>query len=260
MKTSYTASLSLRILFCLAFLATALFSSPVVSIQAASKPANPQTTPAPSLSPAQISMATSVPLTPPAPNGPILYQENFDIAPSNWSTGTVDDSLITLDRRVANGAYLWSVLDTRQPSFHFTYYNPPVVLPSTFVFKATSQVASSPAEMGYGLLFRVKDPNNFYYFEVLQSGRFRVLMAVNQKFYIIVSRQVTKDLKPNLPNILEVKAEGSTYRFYINDKLQATARNLTYNGGSIGLGLEIGNQNDTANLSYDNLMVCNADC
>jgi len=217
----------------------------------------PLTTQQPALNPpAPVLPATAQPVS----SGDLLYTGTFDGPSANWNVGTNDDQYMTSNTQIVNGGYLWD-LTAKQGSVNEEFAEPPIPLPSgAFHYSVTVQVVHGPSGMGYGLMFREQDHNNFYYFEVMQDGNYDVLALVNEKWVTLVPKTATNDLLANGNDKLEVIGNGGSYQFLINEKQQTTLADSRFSGGNIGLVAELFNPGETASLIFDNLTVCGTTC
>ena len=112
-----------------------------------------------------------------------------------------------------------------------------------------------------GLVFRYVDPNNFFFFQVCQSGTYNLLVYVNGKesdLYQNARFSSAIQQGANQSNVIAVSVQGNTVNMYVNGQSIDTATdniltNSAFNQGQIGLVAQ--DTTDPTSVTYTNVLV-----
>jgi hypothetical protein len=148
--------------------------------------------------------------------GQVLYVATFDGFDDEWSlsqgrnltqieNGMLRISVVTPQTR------LWA---DALPTF------------GDFDLRVQTAAVSGPTDNAYGVIFRFRDPDNYYLFQVSSDGFYRVARVLNGDLREI-STWIRSDMAENglvnagfgSTNHLRVVARGDRFRFYINGVL-----------------------------------------
>lgn len=141
--------------------------------------------------------------------GTLLYVASFDDTQDDWQiySGRLDASVDGGVLRIENGqsdSYAFSVAKQHYADLDL---------------RVRAVGAAGPLNNGYGVVFRYKNPQNFYAFLVSSDGYYSVVRALDgdQRWLSnwIDSPLVNQDI--GAENRLRVVAVGNQFRFWIND-------------------------------------------
>jgi hypothetical protein len=144
----------------------------------------------------------------PAKPDTVLYAATFDAFLDDWDlyegrlSAQVEDGALVIEV----GAVDSLPFSTAAPYFH------------DFDVSVQAQAVDGPLNNGFGVIFRLRDPRNYYLFLVSSDGYYRVVREVDG---------VQRELSTWIPlpavnqgigevNHLRVTASGEAFRFYIN--------------------------------------------
>jgi hypothetical protein len=144
----------------------------------------------------------------PAEPGEVLYVATFDAFLDDWDlyegrlSAQVEDSALIIDVGAVNSRPFSAAAS------HF----------GDFDLYVQSQAVAGPVNNGFGVVFRLRDPRNYYLFLVSSDGYYRVVREVDG---------VQRELSTWIPspvvnqgigavNHLRVTAAGDQFRFYVN--------------------------------------------
>ncbi len=160
--------------------------------------------------------------------GELLYASTFDAFNDEWDIFPGRDSaqIVTLDaleedvRAQARGwlagavlqvqygsgaseEVIWSVLDRKF---------------SDFDLRVTAQLAAGPEDQNqFGVIFRYRDPNNFYIFRITADGYYSLVKVQGGVQEKISDWGVSEAIRQgNAPNVIRVVGLGDTFRFFVN--------------------------------------------
>ena len=170
------------------------------------------------------------------------------------------------------GQIVWSTLDRK--------YN-------DFDLRVTARRVSGPLDNQYGVIFRYRDDENFYFFEISSDGYYSLQKAGNggREF---ISEWNTSDVirQGDEPNEMRVVARGDQFRFYVNGEPmplclrgenthsmwnistgECVTDDITYvyqddDFGQGRIALEAGSSSDTTSeiiVAFDNLVIIGPD-
>lgn len=112
---------------------------------------------------------------------------------------------------------------------------------STKNFKIIAQIKKQAGvqNYGYGLIFGKKDNKNGYEFLISGNGQFIISKEENDKWTNLKNWTKSSAVKTGNGqyNYLEVRKDGSAYKFYINNQLVHTAYYLKWYGSNVGFSV-----------------------
>lgn len=191
----------------------------------ATSAAPPTETAAPTASPRPTEAAASLPV----PTGAPLFGDDFTTAETVWNL--TEDAVQKV--ALADGRLSFTIKQADQ--FRFIYN--PDRRAEDFIASVTGALPECAFRDRYGLLFRVKNNQNFYQYEVDCDGRLRLSKTVNGVFAVL------KDWAPTTAaqtgsgavNELRVRAEGGALTFYVNGIEVSVLRDEAFEEGGFGL-------------------------
>lgn len=183
------------------------------------------------------------------PSGGILYQDNFANAESGWGEKVLEAGAAGY----ADGAYrivvnqpnvnLWS-----RPGHSFAAARVEVA-----VFPA-----AGPLENRMGVVCRLVDDRNFYFFAISADGFYGIGKMKQGQVFILTGNgaMLPSDVirTGNVPNQVRGDCVGSLLNMYINDQLVASAEDSDFTSGDIGVLAGTFSQ-PGADVYFDNFFV-----
>lgn len=143
--------------------------------------------------------------------GTLLFASAFDGFNDDWQQydGRLSAAINEGELRIDNGETDVYAFSIAKPYF------------ANFDLTAEARAVDGPLNNGYGVIFRYRDPQNFYMFLVSSDGYYRVSRVVSGDQRIlsewIDSPIVAQGL--DTPNRLRVVGQGERFQFYVNDQL-----------------------------------------
>lgn len=148
------------------------------------------------------------PINPLLPAG-VLYQDDFERENANWDV--YDDGIVSY--RFDQGRLVVTVNDLNASawsSLHFTLDD------CTLEVEATK--LGGPDDNGFGVLFRYRDPDNHYRFDISSDGYYSLSKKVGGTFEVVSAWNAHPAiLTGGQTNRLRVVAQGNTFSFAVND-------------------------------------------
>lgn len=144
--------------------------------------------------------------------GAVLYAEMFEEANDEWLTydgrlsSRIADGILKID---VGESYSGPFVPTR---WHFADFDAQVI----------AAAVGGPEDNGYGIVFRMKDRNNYYRFVIAANGYYQVVRAVNGVEHEISDDNLRSDaIHTGLGavNKIRVVGRGDTFQFFVNDTL-----------------------------------------
>ncbi|MFC1958991.1 family 16 glycoside hydrolase [Chloroflexota bacterium] len=127
-----------------------------------------------------------------------------------------------------------------------------------FALEIDTKVLNESQGTEYGIIFRLQDADNYYYFEVSPSGYYSVGKRFNGHWTPIKHEIGSPFIKEgNSTNRLKVVCKGSQMVFYVNGYHLLTITDETFTGGHIGVKI-VANQRN-AGAAFDNIVVTGID-
>jgi hypothetical protein len=145
-----------------------------------------------------------------AESGAVLFASAFEDAEREWETfegrlsSRVGGGLLKIDVGTENSA---PFVPAR---WHF----------SDFDLRVAAAAVGGPVENGYGVVFRLRNAENYYSFIITSDGYYRLAKAVDgterEISTYIPSEAILTDFGAG--NTIRVQGIGDTFRFWINDE------------------------------------------
>jgi hypothetical protein len=167
-----------------------------------------------------------------------LMFDGFTSNDNNWLVGTQSSEYFDpLSRVIADGRYRWEATVSKDSSLSKVWLGEYRV--SDFHLIVNSKhILGSRAGSAWGVIFRVQDNLNYYWFRMTDTKFFAVSAAEDNQWRDIVAWRRTEVIKPNGVNQLEVIAQDTHFIFLINGQIVSEADDDRFNQGLIGLAIE----------------------
>jgi hypothetical protein len=134
------------------------------------------------------------------------YNDEWDLRGGNESVTVIDGELVVSEGTGISGAGFYAQLNARR--FR------------DFDLRVQARQISGPDDNAYGVAFRVRDPRNYYHFQISGDGWFRFSKVVEGRVEEITIWVPTDLVVPGAAtNEIRVLAKDDEFSFYINDHL-----------------------------------------
>ena len=190
-------------------------------------------------------------LTPPA-DWEIILQDPFDDNRYDWNLGVEDNQWLQSDRQINNGIFRW---ESEAHQGFYWYAHPKHDPLGDFYLSVDIRKVSGPDDAGYGVVFRVDDNDNLYYFEIYDPGQFSFWRKSDDEWYELIGWRKTGAIRPGQVNRIEVLAVGPEFSIAINGQKVSTTSDDSLAKGKIGLLIEMNQEDTRAVFEFDNLEI-----
>jgi hypothetical protein len=180
------------------------------------------------------------------------FAESFNSNRNGWTEGFYEDEYGTIDYTV-NGTYLWTVVADQGVNQKSWATDAPVV--EDFTAKVDVTHVSGSENASYGLLFRLEDAENLYYFCISDVGFYYAGLLENGVWITLIDWTETTTINVNSANTLKVVGNGNEFTFYINDTEVDSLRDSTHSSGTAGLAIELYDAGDQSTFEFDNFTI-----
>lgn len=165
----------------------------------------------------------------------LVYRQTFDTNKMYWP---IDENFSIVD-----GEY---VLHTENQEL-YAYLD---LSSKDGTFQLDTRFITGKSTAGYGLLFRLQDPYNFYFFFLVDQGYFLAGKAVDRKGTNFCPWTYTSIIKKQALNTLKVTYQGQKLTFLINNTEVFSHQDSSFESGGIGLYTQGG-----VRVGFDNILV-----
>jgi len=182
------------------------------------------------------------------PSGGVLYQDFFSDPQSGWGELSQDPG----SSGYINGAYHFLVNQSNTN----IWSHPGKLFTDTHIEVSTMPV-SGPFENQMGIICRLVNDQNFYFFTISSDGFFGIGKMINGKANLISNTEMQKQnaiLTGNQINILRADCIGNTLTMYINNVLVSSVKDSEFSSGDVGI-LAGTSEKTGADIYFDNFMV-----
>lgn len=168
---------------------------------------------------------------------PLLF-DNFTSNESNWLVGNYPSQYFaTLSQTIAEGRYRWAAEVSLAPTITTAWLASYAV--SDFHLTAhTRHISGSREGSSCGIIFRIQDNHNFYWFHVTDSQKYAVSVQREARWLNVVDWSRTSAIKPHGINHLEVIGQGRRFTFLINGQAVSEVEDDHFRQGFVGLAIE----------------------
>ena len=165
----------------------------------------------------------------------LVYRQTFDTNKMYWP---IDENFSIVD-----GEY---VLHTENQEL-YAYLD---LSSKDGTFQLDTRFITGKSTAGYGLLFRLQDPYNFYFFFLVDQGYFLAGKAVDRKGTNFCPWTYTSIIKAQAKNTLKVTYQGQKLTFLINNTEVFSHQDSSFESGGIGLYTQGG-----VRVGFDDILV-----
>jgi hypothetical protein len=186
---------------------------------------------------------------PDAPQWATLLFDGFTSNDNNWLVGSqTSEYFDPLNRLIAEGRYRWEAEVSRASSISKVWLGEYKV--SDFHLIVNSKhILGSRAGSAWGMIFRVQDNHNYYWFRMTDSKFYAVSAAEDGQWRDVVAWRRTEAIKPNGVNQLEIIGQNAHFIFLINGQIVSEVDDEQFSQGLVGLAIEGYTQGE--NIAFD---------
>lgn len=182
------------------------------------------------------------------PSGGVLYQDYFGSADSGW--GAIDNQ--AGQASYTDGAY--HIL-LNQPNVNI--WTHPGKEFSTVRAEVSVMTVAGPQANRMGLVCRLKDDNNFYFFAISADGYYGIGKVLDGKTSLLTGDKMLPHeavLTGSQINRLRADCTGNTLSLYVNNVMVASVPDDTFKTGDIGI-LAGSFEKPGSDIYFDNFVV-----
>lgn len=168
-----------------------------------------------------------------------LLFDNFTSNDDNhWLVGSQSSEYFDpVNRMIADGRYRWEATVNRANSISKVWLGDYQV--SDFHLIVNSKhILGTRANSAWGVIFRLQDNHNYYWFRMTDSKFFGVSVAEDSQWRDLVAWRRSETIKPNGVNQLEVIARDAHFVFVINGQIVSEVDDEGFGQGLVGLAIE----------------------
>ena len=180
------------------------------------------------------------------------FSESFNSNRNGWTEGFYDDEYGTIDYTIS-GTYLWDVVAKQGVNQKSWATDAPFVEDFTSTVDATH--VSGAENASYGIIFRVVDAENLYYFCISDVGYYYAGLLENGVWTTLIDWTETNTINVNSANTLKVVGNGDQFNFYVNGTEVDSLRDSTHSSGTAGLAIELYDAGDQSTFEFDNFTI-----
>jgi hypothetical protein len=167
-----------------------------------------------------------------------LLFDDFAANDNNWLVGNhTSEHFTPLQQVIADRRYRWEAEVNKASSISTAWLGAYRVLDFHLIVNA-KHILGSKAGSSWGVIFRVQDNRNYYYFHMTDSQFFAISMTNDGQWQNLVDWTRTEAIKPNGVNQLEFIARENHFTFLINGQIVSEINDDHYNQGVIGIAIE----------------------
>jgi hypothetical protein len=179
----------------------------------------------------------------------MLMFDSFTANDNRWrSNDQADEYFSKFNQGIAEGRYRWEGLSRRSCLSTAWLMGYPV---SDFHLIVNGKhIRGSRTGSGWGVVFRVKDNQNCYWFRIMDSQFFSVWVVKESQWQSLVDSTRTDAIKPYGVNQLEVIANGSHFVFLINGQVVGEIEAEHFPKGLVGVAIEVFNAGEETTFDF----------
>lgn len=181
----------------------------------------------------------------------IIFAEYFDSDANGWATGVFEDDYTLDEISIRDGQYRLSVM-AKQPAY--VEKKLPTLEFSDFILILDATPIDAGEHYSYGVAFRENSSGHTYTFEIGNDGLYGILMF-DGEWKNLKDWSSAPAIKVGQTNELMVIAEGSTLTFFVNGEDLTFLEDDTLSEGQIGLIVDMFEEDTSATVVFDNLVV-----
>lgn len=161
----------------------------------------------------------------------VLYMDDFSNMGSGWPRFSNDTQFSNYD----NGEFS---LQGKKPNINAISANQSAGHFSDMVLETEARLAGGPDASLYGVVFRMKDINNYYCFMLSGDNAYFIEKRVDGVFSPLVKRTPSPAIKKaGATNLIKVVCKGPDIVFYVNGSHVAGLSDPTFSEGWIGFAV-----------------------
>lgn len=167
----------------------------------------------------------------------VLY-DNFASKDNNWLVrNQTSEYFDPLNQFVEDGRYRWEAKVSRASSISTSWLEGYRV--ADFQLNVNCKhIIGSRAGSSWGVIFRIQDNHNYYWFRMTDSLFFAVSVVRDGEWLNLVEWTRTDTIKPNGVNQLEVIAHEAHFVFLINGQIVSEVDDGHFSQGLAGIAIE----------------------
>lgn len=167
-----------------------------------------------------------------------LVFDNFASNDNNWLVGShTSDYFAPLNQVIVEGRYRWEA-EVSRPSSISTAWLMGYHVSDFHLMVNCKHISGSRPGSSWGVVFRVQDNHNYYWFHLTDSQFFAVAVTEEGHWRNVVEWTRTATIKPNGVNQLEVIARETHFIFLINGQMVSEVDDGHFSQGLVGLAIE----------------------
>ncbi len=164
--------------------------------------------------------------------------ETFITNDNQWLVGSFTNDFFTpLRQVVADGRYRWDAQVGQHCNMSTAWLGAYRVGDFDLAVIA-KHIVGSKTGSSWGVIFRIQDIRNFYWFRVTDNQLFAVSVVDNGQWRSLVDWTRSSAIKPNGVNQLEVMAHEAHFILSINGQVVSEIDDETFSQGMVGLAIE----------------------
>ncbi|MBI3243114.1 MAG: PD40 domain-containing protein [Chloroflexi bacterium] len=180
---------------------------------------------------------------------PVILYDAFDTNLNDWQIGQSDNEYVKQSLAVSDGKYYWKATAHQDV---YWWIAPDVVSLSDFRLTVDAERVEGIENAQYGVIFRKTDGSNFYYFGIIDTGKFALLRRYENEWTTLIDWTDSPVIHPGEVNQIRVVVEGSHFIFFINDYFVSETTDDNLSKGKAGLAMSLNNDGDEATFRFDN--------
>jgi serine/threonine-protein kinase len=194
---------------------------------------------------------TSTP-SPQSSRDPTGFFDAFDTNENGWLTGEEDYGRSVQNTAITEGVYRLEVM-AREPVFAWSWPETDQNTLGDLRLSVDARQVSGPTVSDYGLIFRWRDEDNFYYLGVSDEQQYGFFRKAGGEWATLTDWTASDAIRAGQVNRLTVLGEGARFRFFINGVQVGEAEDGALRApGIVGLAVELYNAGDRAVFEFDN--------
>ncbi len=161
----------------------------------------------------------------------LALDERFSSNLNDWSVNPYHSDSLNLERRIEGGKYIWDF----QAKEGWYYWDFPDSKPRGDIVVAVEvKHTRGSSQDGYGIILRDSRTAR-YIFEINEYGRFQFLRDQDDEYTTLIEGRRATAYQPGGVNRIAVKAEGSHFTLYVNDRQVAEVDDEALSSGRVGI-------------------------
>ncbi len=139
---------------------------------------------------------------------------------------------------------------------NFTIWSTANKLFKDAVYEVDAQPVGGPTDNGFGVLFRVKDRQNFYHFEISSDGYWRAGLMKDGKWQNWADWLQHPAIKADgTPNRIKITMKGDKIDYFVNDTLITSRTDADFPSGDVGVFALTVIDNAGTDVAFDNVSI-----